>query len=511
MKTKKSIIVLLCAVIVLGGVYWFVSRDTSKKENTETEKKQTETVQRSGTPVFETEKEKISSLKIENGDSFEIYAKDGKWLVKDKEDLLFNQAQLNSTVLDYVKVIPTLTVEDTSEKKASFGLEKPAASATVTTTDGETKSFYLGDATKGGNGYYFMVSDDNRIYTISNVLAENMKKSANSYRTTSLIDVTADDIKEITMTVYGIGEVTVKRLDEQIDVMTSWEMTKPFNLGVYDEKFGEYVISPLTSVSVSGFVSDNPTQEQLEKSGLVNPENYYEVKTADADYKILIGNNFDGNYIVKRSDLPSVYLVPAESFTFLTADIFDYLNSYAYLPAREDFESITTTVDGVDYELSQKNYSDKDKRELFINGISVDNKVYTEGYKSIVGIKIDGKAKNVPENPDVPEFSYTVNMADGTSETVSYVRMNGMYMYQFINGKCEFYVKSADVDAAKSGVKAALEAAQNPDPTDEEKKAEETAKEKKTTNKLAYVVVILIICLIAVFPISMLVGSKKKK
>lgn len=509
-KTSKSIIVLLCAVIVLGAAYWLISRDSSDTETEKSDVTQTETVKREGTVVFETEKDNISSVVIDNGEPLEIYAKDGKWCIRGSEDILFNQATLNSTVLDYVKVVPTLIVEETSEKKAVYGLEKPSASVTVKTVDGNEKTFYIGDATKGGNGYYFMVSGDDRIYTISTVLAENTRKQKNDYRTTSLIDAGADDIKEVSMTVLGIGDVTVEKLEEKLDVMTSWKMTKPFELGVYDEKFGEIVVTPIISVEATGFVSDNPTDEQLEKSGLKNPQNYYEVKTENETYKVLIGNNYDGNYVVKREDLPSVYLVPAESLSFMFADIFEYLNSFAYLPAREELSSISTVIDGTEYEFTQKNYSDKDNREFYINEYSVDNKVFSEGYKSMVGIKIDGMAKNIPEDLGEPEFSYSVRLSDGSVENVSYVRMNGMYMYQFINGKCEFYVKSADVDAAKQGVISALEDAKNPVLTEEQKEEQKAEKEKKTTNTLAYVIVALIIALIAVFPISMLLGSKKK-
>lgn len=509
-KANKSIIVLLCAVIVLGAAYWLISRDSSDTDSEKSEVTQTETVKREGSVVFETEQENISSVTINNGETYEIYSKDGKWSVRGSEDILFNQATLNSTVLDYVKVVPTLIVEETSEKKASYGLEKPSASATVKTFDGTEKTFYIGDETKGGNGYYFMISDDDRIYTVSTVLAENMKKSINEYRTTSLFEASADEIKEISMTVFGTGDVTVQKLDEKLDAMTSWKMTKPFELGVYDEKFSEIVITPVISVEAIGFVSDNPTDEQLEKSGLKNPQTYYEVKTENQTYKVLIGNNYDGNYIVKREDLPSVYLVPSESLTFLFADIFEYLNSYAYLPSRDELSSISTVIEGVQYEFSQKNYSDKDNREFYINEYSVDNKVFSEGYKSIVGIKIDGRAKNIPQDLGEPEFSYSVKLSDGSVENVSYVRMNGMYMYQFINGKCEFYVKSADVDAAKQGVTDALEDAKNPELTEEQQKEKKAEKEKKTTNALAYVIVVLIIALIAVFPISMLLSSKKK-
>ena len=122
-KANKSIIVLLCAVIVLGAAYWLISRDSSDTDSEKSEVTQTETVKREGTVVFETEQENISSVTINNGETYEIYSKDGKWSVRGREDILFNQATLNSTVLDYVKVVPTLIVEETSEKKASYGLK----------------------------------------------------------------------------------------------------------------------------------------------------------------------------------------------------------------------------------------------------------------------------------------------------------------------------------------------------------------------------------------------------
>ena len=91
-KTSKSIIVLLCAVIVLGAAYWLISRDSSDTETEKSDVTQTETVKREGTVVFETEKDNISSVVIDNGEPLEIYAKDGKWFIRGSEDILFNQA-----------------------------------------------------------------------------------------------------------------------------------------------------------------------------------------------------------------------------------------------------------------------------------------------------------------------------------------------------------------------------------------------------------------------------------
>ncbi len=508
MISKKSVIIALIAVLLLGGVYFFVTRD----EKPPVEEGKTETVQKNdGETIFETDKNSITNLFISNNSGeYEFYADGTVWYVRGGEHLLYNQPLIFSTVLDYVTVTPSIAVEENAEDISVYGLENSKTRVNVKTSDGKDATFVLGDETKGGNGYYFMMEGDSSVYTISKAFGTNMLKALEDYRDTGLFELTVDEITEVTYTVFGTGEVTVKKLDEQKDMMTSWEMTKPYKIGVYDEKFITAVLTPLTQVSVSQFLSDDPTEEQLKSSGFDNPSFTFSVKTKDNEYKVILGNKYDSYYAAKREDLPSVYLVSESALTFLFADTFDYINKYEYLPHRDDVTEISCNIDGKNHRFEITDPEDKEKISVILNQNSIPVDEYTKVYQQLFGVEIVGHVTAQPENKDDVTFSYTVKNAEGKIDEISYVKMNGKFSYQFVNGECSFYVYNDDVDASLKAVAELSKLSENPENfKEEEQKEGET--EPEGFNWLAMIAVIVILGLISIFPISILRDSKKKK
>ncbi len=502
MISKKTLIACVCIIAVLVGGFLFLT--FGGQDDTETDNQtKPETTQTVNEPIFTADIDSITAYSvINNNESYEIYLKDGTWVVKGYEQILFNQASIKSTLYNYVSLVPSLIVDDSSEDAASYGFDKPLGTVVITTSDGAETTFYLGDKTKGGNGYYLMMEGDDSIYTVSTVIGNSITKTLMDYRDTAVISVTPEEITEINMTVQGTGEVSVKRLETQKDVMTSWTMTKPFEIGVYDDKFTEAVLTPLTSVSVVEFISDDPTVQQLEDSGITNPELYYEVKTADNSYRVDIGKSFDGYFIAKRSDLPSVYLLNPDELSFLFTDIIDYISSYAYLPEHSEVTAISSSADGVDYDIVNSD-------TISINENIISQESYSEFYQKFFGIRLRGRVTTDPETTE-PDFSYSVTKSDGSVDNISFVKMNSRYMYMFVNGKTEFYVYTEDVNNAMKSLAEALDNAVNNDYEDEEE-PEENTDNPGGFKWLGLLVVIIVIALIIVFPISMLKNSNSKK
>ena len=395
-----------------------------------------------------------------------------------------------------------LIVEENAVDTALYGFDSPVASSVVKTTDGRETKFILGDATKGNNGYYFMVEGDPSVYTVSTVVGNNMLKSAIDFREKKILNITAEDITEISMTVNGTGEIKAVKIDDKENI-SSWQMLKPYDIGIYDDSFNELVLNPLVNVSATNFLSDNPTDEQLENSGLKDSELYYEVKTKDSSYKIVIGHNYEGNYVVKRDDIPTVFLVPQSNLSFLFADIFDYIFSYAYVTKTEDINSISSIIDGKEYEI----LCDLDNSAFSVNGIELTKDDFVNFYHEFFGIKIQGHTDTPPADVNNITFEYSVNKKDDKTDRISFIYMNGKYSYMMVNDKIQFYVFNEDVERIKGELKNLEEIAKNTETIPEN---ESTEPSDTGFNWISLLVVIVVLALIAVFPISLLLNKKNK-
>lgn len=499
MISKKSIIISLVLIIILAGAYFFIDFSNDANEEVATENENTESVS-SGKAIFETDKDSISSITITNeNDSFEFYRDGETWLARGHEDVAYNQSFVFSLSLDFVSVTPALTVEEDSTNKSSFGFDAPRATAVVKTTDGKTATFYLGNPTKGGNGHYFMMDGDDNIYTISTIVANNMTKKLDDFRDLSLVDVELTDVTEVKMSVIGLGDVTIKHNKEDNgDMTTSWQMTEPFEIGVYDESFTEMILTPMLAVSTNEFMSDNPTEEQLKAFGLVDADLFYEITTADETIRVDVGNAYNGGVYVKRTDKPTIYYISASAFSFLDVDVLQYVNNFAYLPNHSDVSEISYKKGSETYALKidNKNYS--------INGNGIKGELFSEYYQKLFNVKIRGIITS--ENKEDVVFSYSVKKTDGSVDNISFVRVNSKYSNVYVNDKAIFYVFTEDVENASNALPGLYEKSKNPEPDDDK-----TEEAPKAFNWLSLVVVILILLLVVSFPVSLLLNSKNKK
>lgn len=505
MISKKSIIIALCIIAILAGAYLFLSYDKPESVNNADENS---TIEKTDVidPLFEVDKDSIQSIKISNKNGIlEFYKQDGQWKLKGAENILYSQNSINTLMFDYVSVKPILLVEENASDISIYGFNDSSPYAEIVTSDGKYAKFILGDSTKGNNGYYFMMDGNDNIYTVSTIIGNNILKSAIDFREKKIIDVSADDVHEINVIVQGTGEVSIRRLsaDESNDI-SSWKMTKPYDIGVYDEKFNEFVLTPITSVQAANFLSDNPTEEQLEESGLKESTLYYEVKTQSETYRVDLGFNFDGYYVAKREDIPTVFLVPQSNLSFLFADVFEYIFSYAYLPKTENIDKINCVIDGKEYSIQ----CSLDESIFNVNGKSISKDSFVDFYQKFFGIEIQGSTKTPPTDPNDVIFKYTVSNKNGTVDNVSFIHMNGKYSYMKVNDKIQFYVFAEDVQNIQDSVKALAE---NEEVTKTEIDGnEEKQDEQKGFNWISLLVVILILGLIAAFPISLLKNKNKK-
>ena len=391
------------------------------------------------TVIFQTETENITAITITNScGEISFYRKDGSWLLKDREAVELLQANVTSLSYDFVNLNAIRVIDTNPSELSQFGLDVPSAVAKITLADSSTVEFLLGDQAQGGNGYYFKRMDEPAVYTISSVVAGNLLHDLAYYRDKALIPMEADQITGLELYSREGQAVVVK--NESGDSYQAWQMTEPYQKDVYQQSWTEEILTPLSELSVSEFYDDAP--KSLGAYGLDAPMYTLTVSGAEETVHILVGNEENGSFYVKREDKPYVCKITTDSLTFLTGlNPFDYIDKYPYLPQINSVNAISAQFG--DRALSMELQRSGGDTKYLINQKESEASVFKDLYQALFTATIIGAAENSLSNE--PLLSYTVEKTDGSQDTVLYLPMDERNCAVSINGEIDFYVTRKDV------------------------------------------------------------------
>lgn len=190
MKKTQKLLALLCALVVLIGVYYGVVNYVKSSEEAalaETELLLDETASDIAGVAFTTQE----------GEKAAFTMSDDTWSLTSDTSFDVDESVLDSMVTDLtgIEVLETLTeIEDLSE----YGLDDPINVITITKTDGSTIKIALGNENATTSMYYVYLNDDtDTVYCISTDLISTFDMSLESMR---YVEEETEDAAEDTTT-----------------------------------------------------------------------------------------------------------------------------------------------------------------------------------------------------------------------------------------------------------------------------------------------------------------------
>ena len=190
MKKTQKLLALLCALVVLIGVYYGVVNYVKSSEEAalaETELLLDETASDIAGVAFTTPE----------GEKAAFTMSDDTWSLTSDTSFDVAESVLDSMVTDLtgIEVLETLTeIEDLSE----YGLDDPINVITITKTDGSTIKIALGNENATTSMYYVYLNDDtDTVYCISTDLISTFDMSLESMR---YVEEETEDATEDTTT-----------------------------------------------------------------------------------------------------------------------------------------------------------------------------------------------------------------------------------------------------------------------------------------------------------------------
>ncbi|WP_058485849.1 DUF4340 domain-containing protein [Defluviitalea phaphyphila] len=275
----KKILPTILAIIMFIGVFIYYKNFQQKMASNNTD-----------ILLWEEDQNKIVSIDILNEDEkISIKRNGANWDIVYPINYPANDFLITNIISTFSFPTANELVEENPKDLSIYGLDSPIKSITLTNDENISNTLSFGNIAPFSKGYYILY--DNKVYTASSSLLDNIPFDVNSLRDKKLFSFNEEYVKK----------VVIQSKDSTLTLSEEENLT-PF-------------ISSLSSKIIKEFISDNANDEILEQYGLKEPNEIITIYLDDQDDSILtlyVGNvEEDIAYVTK--DKKFIYKIDSTS------------------------------------------------------------------------------------------------------------------------------------------------------------------------------------------------------
>ena len=436
MKIKKNVIIIISVIVLLIVAMVALTLFANKNEVPENASVQNEFTEDNLTQILNVQNPVKAFSVTDSSSSYNVVYEGGTWYSPENANVFFDQGYVEN-LFNTACTLSAVLIEENTTDLIKYGLDNPSSVFEFKDESGNTYSVKFGIQTPTKSGYYSALNDEKNVYVVSADNYNLLCGGINSLRNKNLISINPDDVYGVTIKKES-GVITILPKTENnpnAHSSTVWEMTSPYKRDVNQYIFEENVIKAL-DFTVADYIDDNPSDYSI--YGLDTPKCTVVVDTYKGSYKILFGNNKDGESLYMQvSGLPNVYTIKKDSVKYI-----DY--TPIYLMDSLVFSRMINCVDSIDFNAGSSYTLKIDGTNFYMNGNSVDENLFREAYRALIASVISGEVVEKAGN-ELCRFTFNYN-TNTPSETVVFYEYGQLYAAVKVNGSMEFYVKRSYVD-----------------------------------------------------------------
>ncbi len=486
MKKQTGGIIALCAAVLLlgGGVVALKMTDPDKNKDNGTSSGSEVTTSAegsgiilvddsaelpTGTAASETHTDGvISTVDVKNStDEFHLVIKDepssdsaATYTFADCEDLPLNTTLIGTLANNANELTSASVIEENCTDFEKFGLGDSAISVRVTYKSGNTRTFYVGDATPVNAQTYLRLEGSDTVYTVNTSTIANYSKTFNDFIDLTLLEKPADDAYPI------INSLRIERKDIDYDILLEYSgdddnssgtsathvMVEPTKAYLTVEKSTD-ITTGMFGLSGSGVYAVRCTDADIASAGLSDP--FCKVTMACDDgntYVLLLSESFkdDGGDEVCYGMLEGsnvIYTISADKSKWISVTPIDIASRMIIASYVWNIPELSVTVGTAKTEFKieakdanlDKSSAKAEDFNVTKNGSAFDAERYRQFYAFI--LKAYGEEfaldAEIPDSEPMAEVKYT-DSYDNTTTTVCFYDYSAMTALITINGEAKY-------------------------------------------------------------------------
>jgi len=432
-KRNRQLLAALSALILLGAGYLLI-RINEKQDIPE---EAVSPVQRETYVLSETDESTLQSLTVENRfGTYTLVMGDGGIRGDGRSDVKLNQQAALSSVYTLGN-IRSYEIIDEAGDPASYGLEPPAGTMTLTSTDGAVTVVKIGGTNPSGSGYYAMKEGDPAVYLLTSYLGSSFLNSLDLLRDRTLPPVNLQELTRLTIR----GERTIDIVpyfpyEVFSSTLSPFLMVKPYHrpVAVNTETYSKNLETLSGSYTISRFIDG----DEADQAGITDdsPEIYMQDKQGN-EVRIQVGNSSDqGDVYCRVSTVDGIVTLPAEAVGLLNVTALQMADKFVRLIGIDSVKEVKVETPDESWTGTVKwTSSEKDEGEFTFQGVPIEEDPFKKMYQEVLYLLFEGEIPDEFKPSGQPDFRITYTGDDSAP---------GKTSAEFFDYNQDFYAVSID-------------------------------------------------------------------
>ena len=256
MIKNTTLLVLLCAIVLGGAVYYF---NTRQAKDTKT----------SDTPVtlfslqllLDVNRIEVAHPAKPGDPAMRFDKTNSGWQITQPLQTGADEAAVEGIVDQLAAVSSSETEPGTPDRLKAYGLDPAAVSLRVRLRNGTEHTILMGDKDFAGSAVYAVVDGGKTVALLPQLLLTSTDKSADDLRDKTVLPMASDQVASFSLK-NGASELAAAKVKDQ------WRFSKPED-ALADQDGIQALLSAVETAKMAAIVSEKP--DNLSKYGLASP------------------------------------------------------------------------------------------------------------------------------------------------------------------------------------------------------------------------------------------------
>jgi hypothetical protein len=304
MIKKSTLIVLVCAIVLGGGLYFYQQRQ-AKEESLPKE---------TSKPVFSFQADDVTSFTLNhpaqpNQPAIRFEKHGGSWQIVQPVQTGADQSTAQGIVDQVAEARASQTEPGSADRRKVYGLDPPQTTVEIQLKNGAKHTLLLGDKDFTGDSVYAVADGSQNVSLLPILLSTSTGKSLDDLRDRSVLQIQSGDVTSFALK-NPSGEITADLNKDQ------WRLTKPEN-ALADKSAIDMLVSAVANAKMTTVESEKA--ENPGKYGLGTPAVSFAAMTSKGEKLTLIVGKKEGQeYYARDLSRPTIFRINDDLYKKLT-------------------------------------------------------------------------------------------------------------------------------------------------------------------------------------------------
>lgn len=423
MIKKSTLIVLVCAALLIGGVYFFQWRSSKTEKPPEDTSKL----------AFSVQADEITSLTIAHPGkadrpAIELANRSSNWNILQPLDTAADSSAVHGITDGLASARISQTESGTPDRLKAYGLDSPKVELDFQVKSGAKHKIVMGDKDFTGSSVYAVIDGAKTVSLLPVSLLDSTDKSVDDLRDKNVLHLDSGKVASFELkNSSGVMAASKQNVKDQ----SQWNFSRPFGVRADTDS-----VTSLFSALANGKYTkvESEKAENLAKYGLTNPAiTFTAVDDAGHKQSLQVGKKEGDGYLARDESRPTIFVVNSDLYKKLTQTFGDLRDKNLAHVTEDEVSRIELHDSNATMAIARKPGSDLD----WTLESPADVKGKTAAVWKIFSPLSSAKAEEIIDHPSAeiaaklskPALQLDLTQKSGTKLTIKISAASGDFVY----------------------------------------------------------------------------------